>query len=93
MAKGNFGQGLVAELGGFATRDGVSSFNLENFLFGTLGHFIIGVSITKAVMKVTHVTQKGIIRKALPKSISESKVVGKLDIEKNMFATSGVGGN
>lgn len=93
MAKGNFGQGLVAELGGLATRDGVSAFNLENFLFGTIGHFLIGVGVTKGIMKVAHVNQKGVIRKILPKSISESKIVSKLDIDKNVFAASGVGGN
>lgn len=93
MAKSKFVQGLVAELGGLATRDGVSAFNLENFLFGTLGHFVLGVGLTKGIMKVAKIKQKGVIRSVLPKSISESKFVGKLDIDKNIFATSGVGGN
>lgn len=83
--KSTFGSGLKAELLGLATRDGVSALNLENLVFGTIGHLIIGVSITKLLLKATGHKQKGVIRGILPKGVANSSLVSKLDVERPFF--------
>jgi hypothetical protein len=52
-SENSFGKGLVHELTGSATRDNVSAFNLENLLFGTIGHLALGVFAATVFMKAT----------------------------------------
>lgn len=60
--KSNFGEGLVNELTGKAKRGDVSAFNLENLIFGTLGHIALGVGGAAIVQAIAKKPSLGKIR-------------------------------
>lgn len=62
ISKGKkFARGLKDEFLGMACRDGVEAFNIENFIFGTIGHIGIGFAAASGVMAAANKKGKGLI--------------------------------
>lgn len=63
----NFVRGLKDEFLGMACRDGVEAVNLENILFGTIGHIALGVGGAALVMGIANIKgPKVITGKVIP---------------------------